>query len=261
MHADHGVGLRTGLEERVPVARVDAGQAEVDGDLAESRRPHPPSSVAPHLAGRRLHVPQRDQADGDEPPTGVAAPLLNRPIVVGDDAGQPQLLVGALGERLAAKARKGRVAGRCLHPVHVHVEEAFLGVVATGAHVVVGDRRHRHLFPGEPDGCDHPFVGVDDVLVDPGVCLERRLVVELLLVRGCAGELNGAHPPSLDTGASIPELGRKPGLPHVRGLDDVVVDADDLGDRHFVHCAYVPSRSSDPRPADGCAPASAPSAW
>ena len=208
MHADYGMGLRAGVEERVPIARVDAGQAQVNGNLAERRRTHPSGSVAPHLPGCRLRVPQRDQADGDEPPSGITAPFLNRPIVVGDDTCQSQLLVLALGERLTAKPWKGRIARRCFHPVHVHVEEAFLGVVATGAHVVVGDRCHRHLFPGEADGCDHPFVGVDDVLVDPGVCLERRLVVELLLVRGCASEFNGAHSPSLDTRTVVPEFGR-----------------------------------------------------
>src|SRR5271169_2484278 len=105
------MGLRTGFEERVPVARVDAGQAEMDGNLTEGHRPHPSSGVSPYLAGRRVHVPQRDQADGNEPPSRVAAPLLNRPVVIGDDTSQPQLLVGSLGERLAAEARKGRVAG------------------------------------------------------------------------------------------------------------------------------------------------------
>src|SRR5262249_59513477 len=58
-------------------------------------------------------------------------------------------------------------------------------------------------------------VGVDRVgVLGPGVVHERRPVV------------------ALDAGPGLAVLGGQPGLPDVRGLHHVVIDADDLGQLH-----------------------------
>ena len=102
--------LLAGGEERVPVPAVDAGQPEVGRDLAEADGAHAPRRVAPHLGRRLVGVPQRDEAQREQPAAAVAAPLLDHEVVVGDDAGLGQLLVLRLEEGLAAEAGKGREA-------------------------------------------------------------------------------------------------------------------------------------------------------
>ncbi len=73
-----------------------------------------------------------------------------------------------------------------------------------------------------------PLVDVDEVLVDPAV-RERAVGVERLLVRAAPDVAHRADAAPLDVRTTSFELGRQPGLPDVRRLDDVVVDADDLG--------------------------------
>ena len=72
------------------------------------------------------------------------------------------------------------------------------------------------------------LVDVDEVLVDPAVGL-RAVGVEGLLVLPAADVLHVADAAALDLGAAVAEALGQPGLPHVRRLDDVVVDADDRG--------------------------------
>ena len=235
MHAHDRAGLGARLEEGIPVTRVDARQPEMHRDLAERHRVHTTIGVAANLEGSRLHVPQRDQADRDEATARVTTPFLDRPVVVGLDARQGQLLVRCLGEGLPAEPREGRIARGRFHPVDVHVRQPGFGVVAPRPHVVVGDRRHRHLVARVPDGGDHPLVRVDQVLVDPCVDLDRRCVVELLPVGGGAGELDGADAAAFDLRSTIAVLRRQPRRPQMRRFDDVVVDADDLRDRRLVH--------------------------
>ena len=93
-------------EERVPVAGVDRRQPEVVRDLAEA------TACTPRAALRRTSSTASStshsgmSAERDQPPARVAAPLLDHPVVVRLDAGEPELLVVALGERLAAEARE-----------------------------------------------------------------------------------------------------------------------------------------------------------
>ena len=67
VQAQHGAGLLARGEERIPVAAVDARQAEVRGDLGEADRAHTARRVALDLGGGELRVPQRDEAQRDEP--------------------------------------------------------------------------------------------------------------------------------------------------------------------------------------------------
>ena len=188
----------------------------------------PRSALRDDLRGGQLGVPQRDDRQREELAVGVAAPLLDHPVVVGLDARQAQLAVLGLGEGLPAEPGERREAERRLHVVHPHVLDPGLGLVAPRAHLVVGDRRHRHVVAVEADGGDVALVDVDEVLVHPAVG-RRPVRVEGLLVLAAADVLHVADPAALDLGAAVAEALREPRLPHVRGLDDVVVDADDGG--------------------------------
>ena len=200
------------------------------GSSLKQTAAHAPCRVAPDLVDGGVDVPERDDGERDEAPTRVAAPLLDHPVVVGLDAGQPELLVGAFEERLAAEPRQGREAHRRFDPAHVHVGETRHRVVATRAHVVVGDRRERHLLFRVPDGRDHPLVRVHEVFVEPAVDLRGRVVVEVLDVAGGTDVVDLADTAPHDLGAAVAVLRRQPALPDVRGLDHVVVDADELRD-------------------------------
>ena len=63
---------------------------------------------------------------GMQPSAAVAAPLLDHPVVVGDDAGHREVLVLGFEERLAAEARERREAQRGVHLVDDHVVDAGL---------------------------------------------------------------------------------------------------------------------------------------
>ena len=188
VHAHDGVRLLARGEERIPLAGVDRRQPELGRDLAEAHRVHAARRVAPHLGGRELRVPQRDQRERDEAAAAVAAPLLDHPVVVRVHARLRELAVLGLEERLAAEARERREAQRRLDPVHVHVVEAGLRVVTTGAHLVVGDRRHRHVVAVEAHRGHVALVDVDEVFVDPAVGLRsgRRRTSARTRRRRCA---------------------------------------------------------------------------
>ncbi len=196
-------------------------------DLAEADGAHPASGVAPHLGGRSLRVPERDEAQRQEAPTAVAAPLLDHEVVVGVHAGCGQLSVLGLEEGLPAEAREGGEAQAGLDPVRLHVGDARRGFVAAGPHFVVGDGRHGHVVAVEADGGHVALVDVDEVLVDPAVGL-GTLGVEGLTVRTAADVLHLPDAAALCLGAPVAETGRQPGVPQVGRLDQVVVDADDL---------------------------------
>ena len=175
------------------------GRPEVGRDLAEAHGAHAARGVAAHLGGRQLGVPERDDAQRDEPAAAVAAPLLDHPVVVGHDAGLRELLVLRLEEGLAAEARERREAQGGLDPVDLHVRDAGLGLVAAGPHLVVGDRRHRHVVAVEADRGDVALVDVDEILVDPAVGL-RAVGVERLAVDAAADVLHLADAPPLALG-------------------------------------------------------------
>ena len=81
---------------------------------------------------------------------------------------------------------------------------------------------------GIADGGDDAAVGDDQVLVHPEVGLDAALVDEVPCV-GRAVELQVLDALALDPRADVAVLRRQPVVPHVGRLDDVVVDADDLG--------------------------------
>jgi hypothetical protein len=93
VHVDDGAGLGAGPEERLPVVGVDRRQVEVRRDLAEAHGPHTALRVAVHLGGGQLGVPELHDDERDEATVGVAAPLLDHPVVVGLHAEVGQLLV------------------------------------------------------------------------------------------------------------------------------------------------------------------------
>ena len=205
---------------------------------------HATRRVVPDLGGGELDVPQRNEAQRDQAAAGVAAPLLDHPVVVRAHARQREVLVLRLGERLPAEARERREAQRRLDVVDVHVLEPGLRVVATGAHLVVGDRRQRHLVAREPDRGDVALVRRDQLLVEPGVGLGLR-VVPLDLVGRAALVLHLADAPALDAGRArvVGVLLRQPLLEQVGRFHHVVVDADEPGDVTG-HGFLVPGRRS-----------------
>ena len=74
------------------------------------------------------------------------------------------------------------------------------------------------------------LVDVDEVLVDPAIGL-GAVGVEGLAVGPPADVLHVADAAALGLRAPVAKARREPGVPQVRRLDDVVVDADDLGER------------------------------
>ena len=236
-----GLRLGAGAEEGVPVVVgvVHARQAEEGRDLAEAHGAHATVRVAPHLGRRQLGVPQRDEAERDEPAARVAAPLLDHPVVVGLHAEQAELVVLGLGEGLAAEAGEGREAQRRLDVVGVHVVEAGLHLVGARAHVLVGDALHGDLVARHADGGVDPQQRALQVLVVPpvdGHAFGARLHLERAAPVLHLGH-GGAHDPRPDLGV----LGGEAVLPHVGRLDHVVVDRDDhrQGLRHG-HSSVVP---------------------
>ena len=228
MHAHHGVRLLARGEERIPLARVDRRQPELGRDLAEAHRVHTARRVAAHLVGRELGVPERDDDQRDELAVAVAAPFLDHPVVVREHARVRELR--SLASRKVWPQKRGNVgkhSDASTQFISMSSTRAF-GLVAARPHLVVGDRRHRHVVTVEADRRDVPLVDVDEVLVDPAVGL-RSALVEGLLVRAAADVLHGADAAPFDLRAAIAESFGQPRLPQVRGLDDVVVDADDLG--------------------------------
>jgi hypothetical protein len=197
---------------------------------------HTACRVAANYGGRELRIPQRHDHQRDEAAPGVAAPLLDHPVVVGLDAREAEVLVVDLGERLTAEARKGREAQRGVDPVQIHVLESRLRLVAARSHLVVRDRRHRHVVAVEADGRHVPLVDVDEVAEDPTVGL-RSARVERLLVRAAPDVAHRADSTAFGARACVAPARREPRLPEVRRLHHVVVDADDLGQCTRVHAS------------------------
>ena len=82
---------------------------------------------------------------------------------------------------------------------------------------------------GERDG-DEPLVDVDEAVLEvPGVAPETLGILGVD-VAGAGLVLERAPALAFDARAARPEALGQPGLPDVRRLDDVVVDADDLGE-------------------------------
>ena len=260
MHTVTRLSLQT-LEERVPVAGVDARQPELGRDLGEADRVHALGGDALDLGRGEGGIPHRDDAERDVHAARGLAPLLDHPVVVRADAGQAEVEVLALHERLPAEARERRERQRAVHPVRGEVLDARVAVVAARAHLVVRHGGHLELRPVESafdavrrrvqrDG-DEALVDVDEpVLVDPAVAGQAVGVDGVLVPR--AGLVHEWCPAfAFDAGALGTVFLRQPGLPDMRRLDHVVVHADDLGQVHTLTLASENGR--DHRgPPTGC---------
>ncbi len=214
------------------------GRPEERRDLAEAGGGDAAGGHAAHLGGGQIGVPQRHDHERDEATVGAGAPLVDLPVVVGLHAGEPELLVVHLGERLPAETRHGREAHLGVGPVDVHVLEAGLLVVAALAHVLVGDGRDGDLFARHTDRCGQPRVRDGLVLEHPPIGQRAFAFRTHLIGELAADEGHLLHRMTLDARADRLELLRQAVLPDVRGLDDVVIDGDDL--RDVLHRRIVP---------------------
>ncbi len=230
VHADNRARLLAGGEERIPepVLVVDGRQAEIGRQLGEGNGVEAAGGVAPDLGGGQRRIPQRHEAQRDQPPSTRAAPLLAHPVVEGADTRQRQVLVLGLEEHLAGKTREGREAHGALRAVDVHVGQAGHGVIAPRSHGGEGDRGRRQLVAGEADARHHLGDRPDQVLVDPPV---HHGAVAAPFVRDVVGPRHLDRPAAVlfDVGPAGTELRRQPRRPHMRWFDHVVVDRDHPG--------------------------------
>ena len=205
------------------------GEPQPRRQLGERDRLHPACRVAPHLGGRELDVPQRDQAQRDQAAVAARAPLVDLPVVVRLDAQPGELLVLRLEEDLPAEPRVVRERERRLDVVHGHVVEAGLRLPAPRAHLVEGDRRRsRSRRPGSRrrrSGASPSTAGPRRTTTRPG--------------RPRCRAPRGSVPPSStgvpgrrhhDVRADVAVLRGQALGPHVGRFDDVVVEAHDPGD-------------------------------
>ena len=206
----------------------------------------PRSALRRISADRELDVPERHEAQRQVHPARRLTPLLDHPVVVGLDAGERELLVAGLVERLPTEARERGERKRPVDPVELEVGNPRVALVAAGTHSVVRDRGHRHRAAVEladvtvgrgldRDG-DELLVHVDQaVLVDPGVAPVAVGVLGVGVLRARVVH-EGCPPFALDPRTALAVLRGEVRLPHVRRLDDVVVDTHDLRDVHARHC-------------------------
>ena len=150
--------------------RVDRRESELGRDLGEADRVDAPVGVAPDLGGGELGVPQRHDRQRDEPATRVAAPLLDHPVVVGLHARRGRGPCPCPRENVWPQKRGnvGKQSEASTWLTSMSSRRAC-GVVAAGAHLVVGDRRRSHLVAVEADRGDVATVGDREVLVEPHV--------------------------------------------------------------------------------------------
>ncbi len=207
------------------------------GQFGHAHGASPLPGDSSELCDRRVHVPDRQDGLGDEPPRVGTAPVVDVPVVVGLQHDEGQVFVLRLLERATAEAgHAGETHGR-QHSVPVHVTYPLVDVVGAGTHLGMSGRVESPLLlrPGhhrvEPD---HRHLLV---LVDP-------LVLALFVVHDVRGLVHVA--------------GRQVSLEHVRRLNDVIVDADQdhVVRVHGVLLTLVsraPCRRRDqpPRPATG----------
>ena len=101
-------------------------------------------------------------------PPRVAAPLLDHPVVVRARRTPPRGPCPSPPANVWPQKR-GNVGKHSDASTwfDVHVVEARLRVVAARAHLVVGDRRQRHVVAVEPDRGDVALVRRDEIFVEP----------------------------------------------------------------------------------------------
>ena len=93
--------------------------------------------AAPHLGRGQVRVPHRDEGERDQAAAGrIRAPFADHPVVAGPDAGQRQVAVAALEERLLSEPREGGEAQRRIGVIAVHVGQPGRPVITAGQDVV-----------------------------------------------------------------------------------------------------------------------------
>ena len=207
---------------------MDAREIEVRGDLGECDRAHATRRVATDLGGRQLRVPQRHDAERQEPAAALAAPLLHHPVVVRVDAQLGELSVFAPEKDLAREARVVREAELRLDAVDVHVGETVGNLPAAGADLVVGGGGERDLLGLEARCRDVALQRGHRALVVPphhvGALGTGSFDVTRTLQHDGAGRV------VLDVWSRLAELRRETRRPDVGRLDEVGVDVDDRRD-------------------------------
>ena len=233
MHGDGRVRLLAGRPERVPVAGVERGEAELGRVLAEGDGVAALGGAAADLGGGRLGVPQRDERERDQTaPSGPAAPLVDHPVVVDLQTEQGERLVVPLGETLPGEARERvRVVDPDLLVVGVHVTQAGRLVVGARAKVLVNSRDvlvplERHA-TGRVEAVGTHDEVVEEPDVGPGAVFDAALHREDAALERALRLL--AHA----AGSALAQRGRELALPEISGLEDVVVDRNDEGEVLF----------------------------
>ena len=202
--------------------------------LAAQRRTSCAASSGSHIGTRVSGI--------SRPRACIGAPLTDHPVVVRADAGQRQVTVAALEERLPAEPRERGEAQRRLGVVAVHVGEPGGPVVAAGQDVVEHHRPVVGLIPGKADRGEPAGDREEQARVGPAI----GPVPVGVLAEGHVPRLEAQ--PALDPDEPRPRLaegGREVVLPDMGGLDDVVVDADDPWDVHGCFLS-VPEEVSGP---------------
>ncbi len=187
---------------------VERGQTEGMGRLGEGDRLGPLLRDPRRLGDAGVDVPEGHENERDLTSGVGRAPLIDHPVVVGGNAGGGELLVGRVEERAAGEARETGEAQLGVDSVDIHVLHPLSGVEAARQHVGVLRRVEPELLTLLAGDRVEP-----DVVL--AAALEQPHVVAVLV-----GDV---------LGTGFLELGGQSVLPDVGVLDDVVVDADDLG--------------------------------
>ena len=213
MAAEHRADIRTGGEERIPVARVDGGHLQGGRVLREGHGVAPLVGQAPHLLRRLVHVEEGEDPAGDEPVGVGGAPLVDVPVVVRLDHDLVDRPVGPLVKHLAREAGPVGEVEAGERATGGHVTHPLVDVETTRAHFRVLGRVHVEHLAG---------------LARHGVEAE---VAPLLLP---VPPLLKALGVGLDPGGQVPVLGRDVPLEHIGRLGNVVIDTD----QDHVVCAH-----------------------
>ncbi len=168
------------------------------------------------LCGSQLGVPQRQDAQRDEPAGVGPGPGVEVPVVVGPHGGERHVLVGSFGEHLSGKAGEGRKAHGGHHPIGVHVPHPFVHVPASSPHLGIGGGVGRELLAWLADR---------RVVTDEG---EGLALIHPSLTSIVVGD---------DPRGIVGVTPRNPIDEHVDRFQDVVVHADE---RHVVDVHAVP---------------------
>lgn len=194
-----------GGHHRVPVAGVDAGQAEHRRVLAEGHGVKASFGVLINHLRAEFGVQQPGQLARNDAVGVRARPDLEMPVVPGLYTGQGEVtIVRQLLQPLAGESRQERrEVERGVDAVEVHVFDAFMDIPSAPAHFVESYRLEAVLGHRPPDHRIEPDIGQLPAVVHPGLSPG----VGVHDARRPVGELAG-HPPGEG----------------VRGFDDVVVD-------------------------------------